>query len=53
MLRNKRSNRKIPIESHETAPWTNIKKTKPVSNVSIPDISEIYDSKSWVDENEK
>ena len=53
MLRNKKSNGRIPIENHETAPLMNMAKTKPVSNVSIPDESEMYDAKSWVDENEK
>lgn len=53
MLRNKKFKREIPIESHETAPLSNIEKTKISSNVSIPAEADISDAKGWVDENEK
>ncbi|WP_446897621.1 CDIF630_02480 family spore surface protein [Clostridium sp. LBM24168] len=53
MLGNRKSNKKIPIENHETAAWANIKKTKPVSNVPLGDESNASNAKDWVDENEK
>jgi hypothetical protein len=43
----------MPIENHETAAWANIEKTKPLSNVSIPDESEVFNAKEYVDENQK
>jgi hypothetical protein len=43
----------IPIENHETAAWANIEKTKPLSNVSIPNEIEVINAKEYVDENEK
>lgn len=42
-----------PIENHQTAAWANISKTKPVSNVPIPDDISVDRAKDWVDENEK
>jgi len=50
MVKNKKHE---PIEKHETAPWANIEKTKPVSNVAIPNETEVINAKEWVDENEK
>lgn len=43
----------IPIENHETAAWANIEKTKPLSNVNIPDEWQAWNAKEYVDENEK
>ena len=43
----------MPIENHETAAWANIEKEKPLSNVSIPDESEAFNAKEYVDENQK
>jgi len=42
-----------PIEKHETAAWANIEKTKPESNVAIPNETEVIYAKEWVEENEK
>ena len=44
---------KQPIEKHDTAAWANIEKTKPVSNVAIPNEAEVIYAKEWVEENEK
>lgn len=44
---------RTPIEKHDTAPWANIEKTKPVSNVAIPNEEEVKDAKQWVDTNQK
>lgn len=43
----------MPIEKHETAAWANIEKTKPLSNVAIPNEDEVMNAKEYVDENEK
>jgi hypothetical protein len=43
----------MPIEKHETAAWSNIKDTKPESNVAIPNEAEVINAKEYVDENEK
>lgn len=43
----------MPIEKHDTAAWANIEKMKPVSNVSIPNETEVKNAKEWVDTNEK
>jgi len=55
MAKNKFKERfiKKPIEEHTTAAWANIKKEKPISNVSIPDEIEVRNAKEWVDTNEK
>lgn len=42
-----------PIEKHDTAPWANIEKTKPVSNVAIPNEEDVDYAKQWVDMNQK
>lgn len=44
---------RTPIENHRTAAWANINETKPVSNVPIPDVSEVQNAKDYVDANEK
>jgi hypothetical protein len=49
----KESFMKMPIENHETAAWANIEKTKPLSNVAIPNEAEVINAKEYVDENEK
>lgn len=49
----KYKNRDLPIEKHETAPWTNIESLSPASRVPIPDIREIINAKEWVEENQK
>lgn len=43
----------VPIEKHETAAWANIRETKPVSNVIIPDEIDVRNAKEWVDTNQK
>lgn len=42
-----------PIEKHDTAPWANIEKKKPVSNVAVPNEEEANAAKQWVDMNQK
>jgi hypothetical protein len=44
---------KIPIENHENAAWANIEKTKPVSNVTMPDELQVRNAKEYVDTNQK
>lgn len=43
----------LPIEKHETAAWANIEEVKPVSNVTVPNETEVRNAKEWVDSNEK
>ncbi|NJD01474.1 MAG: DUF3787 domain-containing protein [Ruminiclostridium sp.] len=43
----------IPVEKHDTAAWANIRKTKRVSNVTIPSELQVNNSKEHVDSNEK
>ncbi|MBS5824848.1 MAG: DUF3787 domain-containing protein [Clostridium argentinense] len=43
----------VPIEKHETAPWANIHKTKPVSRVTVPSEKSVENAKEYVDGNEK
>ena len=43
----------VPIEQHVTAAWANIEKTKPVSNVGIPNEMDVSNAKDFVDSNEK
>ncbi|HCY37529.1 MAG TPA: DUF3787 domain-containing protein [Candidatus Margulisbacteria bacterium] len=43
----------MPIEKHETAAWANIHETKPVSNVTIPNDTQVRNAKEYVDTNEK
>lgn len=42
-----------PIEKFETAPLSNSKEKKPISNVNVPDEVQIRNSKEWVDTNQK
>lgn len=42
-----------PIEKHDTAAWSNHVKTKPLSNVIIPDEIDVRNAKEYVDTNEK
>ncbi|KPU43666.1 hypothetical protein OXPF_31080 [Oxobacter pfennigii] len=50
----KNKNKKtVPVETHDTAAWANIAEQKPVSNVSIPNKSQVENAKEWVDSNEK
>ncbi len=41
------------IEKHDTAAWANISTMKPVSNVSIPDETQVINAKEYVDSNQK
>lgn len=43
----------IPIEKQDTAAWANIEKQQPVSNVPIPNYSQVKNAKEWVDTNQK
>ncbi|MCM8711494.1 DUF3787 domain-containing protein [Clostridium sp. SYSU_GA19001] len=43
----------VPIEKHDTASWANVGNTKPLSNVSIPDETEVMNAKEFVDSNQK
>ncbi len=43
----------MPIESHDTAAWANVSKSKKVSKVSIPDEIQIKNAKEYVDSNQK
>lgn len=43
----------MPIEKHDTAAWANMEKTKPLSNVNIPDEDEVMNAKEYVDSNQK
>lgn len=43
----------MPIEKHDTAPWANMEKRKPLSNVNIPDEDEVMNAKEYVDSNQK
>lgn len=49
----KEASMQTPIEKHDTAPWANIKKTKPLSNVAIPSEEDVDYAKRWVDMNQK
>ena len=51
--RYKEKNMFEPIEKHDTAAWDNIKETKPVSNVIIPDEQGVIGARKWVEENQK
>lgn len=42
-----------PIEQHETAAWANIESVKEISNVAIPNVTEVINAKDWVDSNQK
>jgi hypothetical protein len=43
----------IPIEKHDTAAWSNIEATKPVSKVTVPNEIQVRNAKEYVDTNEK
>lgn len=43
----------MPIENHETAAWANFEGSKPLTNVNLPDESEVMNAKEYVDENQK
>lgn len=43
----------VQIEKHDTAAWANIRETKPVSKVSIPNELDVRNAKEWVDTNQK
>lgn len=43
----------VPIEKHDTAAWADIEKTKPVSNVTIPDELQVNNARDYVNENQK
>jgi hypothetical protein len=43
----------VQIEKHDTAAWANIRETKPVSKVSIPNEVDVRNAKEWVDTNQK
>lgn len=55
MAKNKSKERFMarPIEQHDTAAWANIEKTKPLSNVTMPNEIEVRNAKEWVDTNQK
>ncbi len=52
-INEKEKDMSLPIENHETAALANIEDLKPVSKVSIPNVSEVRNAKDWVDANEK
>ncbi|SHI22004.1 CDIF630_02480 family spore surface protein [Clostridium intestinale] len=52
-INEKEKDMSLPIENHETAAWANIEGLKPISKVSIPNVSEVRNAKDWVDANEK
>ena len=43
----------MPIEKHDTASWANMEQAKPLSNVNIPDDTEVMNAKEYVDSNQK
>jgi hypothetical protein len=43
----------MPIEKHDTAAWANISETKPVSQVTVPDETQVMNAKDHVDSNQK
>jgi hypothetical protein len=49
----KEKSMRTPIENHQTAAWANIEETKPVSNVPIPNQTEVINAKEYVDGNKK
>lgn len=42
----------VPVEQFTNAPLSNIEKTKPVSQVTIPGEVNVRNAKEWVDSNE-
>lgn len=51
--RSKEKHMARPIEKHDTAAWANIEKMQPVSNVMIPNETQVRNAKEYVDTNEK
>jgi hypothetical protein len=49
----KEHSKEIPIENHQTAAWANITKTKPVSEVPLPNSAAVKSAKDYADENKK
>lgn len=49
----KQNHMNTPIEKHDTAAWSNVKKMKPVSNVTIPNEDQVNNAKDYVDGNQK
>lgn len=47
------NSKKTPIEQHDTAAWASMEYLKPVSQVSIPSDTEVFNAKEWVDSNQK
>ncbi|HOJ10270.1 MAG TPA: DUF3787 domain-containing protein [Clostridiales bacterium] len=45
--------RKIPVEKHDTAAWANIRTTKRVSKVTVPDEFQVENARDYVEENQK
>lgn len=43
----------MPIEKHDTAAWANMEDSMPLSNVNLPDESEVKLAKEYVDSNQK
>jgi hypothetical protein len=43
----------VPVEKHDTAAWSNIESTKPISNVTVPSDVQVMNNKEWVDSNQK
>jgi len=41
------------LGKQDTASWANIEKQKPLSNVGIPNETEVINAKEYVDSNEK
>jgi hypothetical protein len=58
MIKMKKNNYKKIFSSNnlgkqDTASWANIEKQKPLSNVGIPNETEVINAKEYVDSNEK
>jgi len=49
----KQKKKDTPIEKHDSAAWSNGKKTKPVTNEIIPDQTSVRNAKEHVDSNQK
>jgi hypothetical protein len=49
----KQKNQAAPVESHKTAAWSNIEKTKNLSKVAEPSNMQTGNAKGYVDDNEK
>jgi len=51
--KNKEKCMQRPIESNNSAAWANKEDEKRVSNVNIPDITQVKNAKEYVDSNQK